>query len=200
MRNKFILSAALAPAAVVMGMAIASPAMADADDLIPLDECLEAAQDIHMGEFVKVEYLSVSPAGVPTYEIEIRDDNDVEWEMMCNARTGDIYELETEVDSAQDEAFAKNAKITEDDAIKTVTARFGGEVVEVEYEIETDGSPTYEIDVSRDGQENEFKVEVDAVTGDIIELSVEEWQIGQEPSEEVGDNAQSGRSSNSSGT
>ena len=171
-----------------LGMAVATPALADADDLIPLDECLEAAQDVHMGDFVKVEYLSVSPAGVPTYEIEVRDDNDLEWEMMCNARTGDIYELETEVDSAQDEAFAKNAKITEDEAVKTVTDRFGGEVVEIEYEVETDGSPTYEIDISRDGQENEFKIEVDAVTGDIIEMSVEEWQIGLEPAEEPNNN------------
>jgi len=184
MRKNMLFSTTLIPTALLLGLTVAAPALADADDLIPLDDCLEAAQDVHMGDFVKVEYLSVSPAGVPTYEIEVRDDNDLEWEMMCNARTGDIYELETEVDTAQDEAFSKTAKIAEDDAIRTVTDRFGGDVVEVEYEIETDGSPTYEIDVARDGQNNEFKVEVDAVTGDIIELSVEEWQIGQEPAEE----------------
>ncbi|MFC3103285.1 PepSY domain-containing protein [Salinisphaera aquimarina] len=154
---------------------------------------MEAAHNVHQGDFVKVEYLSVSPKGVPTYEIELRDEAGTEWELMCNARTGDIYELETEVDSPQDPTFASTAKISEDEARKTATDRFGGEIVEIEYEIEADGSPTYEIDLAQPGQNNEFKVEVDAVTGDIIEMSVEEWQIGEEPSEEVaasGDEAQ----------
>ncbi|MES1925974.1 PepSY domain-containing protein [Salinisphaera sp. T31B1] len=167
-------------------MAITAPAIAKQNaDLVPLEQCIESARSVRQGDIVKVEFLSVSPAGAPTYEIEIRDNDDTEWELMCNARTGDIYELETEADSPQDEAFARQAKITEAQARQTVIDRFGGEIVEVEYEIESDGSPTYEIDVAQDGQDNELKVEVDAVTGDIIELSVETWQIGHEPSEEV---------------
>ena len=86
---------------------------------------------------------------------------------------------------ADDEAFARTAKVSEEDAIKTAQDRFGGDVVEVEYEIESDGSPSYEIDLAQDGQDTEFKVEVDAVSGEIIELSVEQWQIGQEPDEKT---------------
>lgn len=57
-----------------------------------------------------------------------------------------------------------------------------GEVVEVEYEIESDGGSTYEFDViGKDGKET--KVEVDAATGKIIEVHVEEWEIGEEPEE-----------------
>lgn len=155
------------------------------NDTVPLEQCLQAARDVRQGDIVKVEYLSVSPAGAPTYEIEIRDGSDTEWELMCNARTGAIYEIETEAESADDPIFGDTAKIGEQDAIKTAQDRFGGKVVEVEYEIEADGSPSYEIDLAQDGQDTEFKVEVDAVTGDIIELSVEQWQIGQEPEEEV---------------
>ena len=178
--KRLALLAAL-PLALGTTAAIAGPK----NDTVTLEQCLNAAQSVRQGDIVKVEYLSVSPAGAPTYEIEIRDDSDKEWELMCNARSGDIYELETEAESADDEMFARHAKISEEDAIKTAQDRFGGEVVEVEYEIESDGSPSYEIDLAQDGQDTEFKVEVDAVSGEIIELSVEQWQIGQEPEEKV---------------
>lgn len=180
MRSPIYLLAAL-PATLVATVALAG----QAHGTVPLETCLQSAKSVRQGDIVKVEYLSVSPAGAPTYEIEIRDDSDKEWELMCNARTGDIYELETEAESADDEAFAQTAKVNEADAIKTAQDRFGGDVVEVEYEIESDGSPSYEIDLAQDGQDTEFKVEVDAVSGEIIELSVEQWQIGQEPDEKT---------------
>ncbi|WP_353110125.1 PepSY domain-containing protein [Salinisphaera dokdonensis] len=181
MTHKLTCLLATLPLALVTTAAIAG----SKNDTVPLEQCLHAAQSVRQGDIVKVEYLSVSPVGAPTYEIEIRDDSDKEWELMCNARSGDIYELETEAESADDEMFARHAKISEEDAIKTAQDRFGGEVVEVEYEIESDGSPSYEIDLAQDGQDTEFKVEVDAVSGEIIELSVEQWQIGQEPEEKV---------------
>jgi Peptidase propeptide and YPEB domain len=41
---------------------------------------------------------------------------------------------------------------------------------------------TYEFDIlGKDGQET--KVEVDAASGKIIEVHVEDWQIGEEPKE-----------------
>ena len=42
--------------------------------------------------------------------------------------------------------------------------------------------PAYEIDLITDNGK-EFKVEVDAASGAIIEMSVERWQIGEEDSE-----------------
>ena len=52
----------------------------------------------------------------------------------------------------------------------------------MEYELESNGDPSYEIDlVTADG--TEFKIEVDAASGDIIEVSVEAWEIGQEANE-----------------
>ncbi len=42
--------------------------------------------------------------------------------------------------------------------------------------------PAYEIDLITD-HGKEFKVEVDAASGAIIEMSVERWQIGEEDSE-----------------
>lgn len=166
-------------------LSVTAASAAPPDDQISLEQCLDAAQNVRRGDIVKVEYLSVSPAGAPTYEIEVRDSSGTEWELMCNARTGDIYELETEAESADKEAFARTAKVSEAEAIKTAQTRFGGEVVEVEYEIESNGSPSYEIDLAQEGQDSEFKVEVDAASGEIVELSVEQWQIGQEPDEKA---------------
>jgi uncharacterized membrane protein YkoI len=52
-------------------------------------------------------------------------------------------------------------------------------VIESETSIEADGSVSYEFDIkTKDGKEVE--VEVDAVTGKIVEEEVEIYQIGQD--------------------
>ena len=58
-------------------------------------------------------------------------------------------------------------------------AKHAGTVVETEYEIEPDGKASYEFDIAgTDGKE--YKVEVDATTGKIVEENVEVYQVGQE--------------------
>ncbi|MGI8739249.1 MAG: PepSY domain-containing protein [Gammaproteobacteria bacterium] len=133
-------------------------------------------------DFVKVEYLSVTQEGKPSFEIEARDDNGMERELMCDATTGMTYEVEQEVESASDPKFKKHAKVSGQQALKTVTDLYAGEVKEVEYEIEANGQPTYEIDVV-DDNDTEWKVEVDAASGDIIETHIEAWEIGEEAGE-----------------
>jgi uncharacterized membrane protein YkoI len=52
-------------------------------------------------------------------------------------------------------------------------------VTETEYEVEPDGKASYEFDITgADGKE--YKVEVDAATGKIVEESEEAYQIGKE--------------------
>ncbi|OYY91912.1 MAG: peptidase, partial [Methylophilales bacterium 16-45-7] len=49
----------------------------------------------------------------------------------------------------------------------------------IEYELEPDGKASYEFDIlEADGEE--IKVEVDATTGKIVEVSYENYQIGEE--------------------
>ncbi len=147
-----------------------------------LEACLKAANAVKPGAFVKVEKLAVVQGGEPTYEIEIRDRDGAEWELMCAVEDARIYEIEREVRSADDPAFRSRAKVPPQAAANTALAMFPGTIQETEYEIEANGDPTYEFDiVSNDGRE--FKVEVDAVTGRIIEVSVETWEIGEEPEE-----------------
>lgn len=144
----------------------------------PLERCLEAAAGVRSGTFVKVE--SIEFEKKPVYEIEIRNGNGLEHELMCDAGSGKIIEIETEVRSPSDPKF--NAKIDLKSAIGIAQERFSGKVEEIEYEIEEDGQPTYEIDLV-DTQGREMKIEVDAISGKIIEESVEKWQIGEEPEE-----------------
>ncbi|MGH8727913.1 MAG: PepSY domain-containing protein [Burkholderiales bacterium] len=159
-------------------------ATATADDGA-LGDCVRAALAEQKGDFVKVEYLSKSAKGVPTFELELRDADGIEHEFMCDATNGKIYEHETEVDKPSDPKFAKNMKVKEKEARAIANKAHPGEVVEVEYEIESDGGSTYEFDImGKDGKET--KVEVDAATGKIIEVHTEEWEIGEEPKETRG--------------
>lgn len=148
-----------------------------------LHNCMETAQDVKGGMlyFVKVEHLMSMNAQGTVLALELRDRNGREWEFMCDAAAGSIVEVEQEVDSASDQMFSRRAQVSEDDARQTVLDMYGGEIVEVEYEIESDGSPTYEFDTVADG--TEWKVEVSAETGRIIETHVEHCEIGVEEEE-----------------
>jgi uncharacterized membrane protein YkoI len=85
--------------------------------------------------------------------------------------------------SASIPLFQNKAKITYEAAWKTVLdAHPLGEIITTEYEIKTDGPAVYEFDVkTKDGKK--VKVEVDAVSGKIVESSQRIYQIGREPKE-----------------
>jgi uncharacterized membrane protein YkoI len=150
-----------------------------------LGTCLQAASAIKTpaggDDFTKVEYLDPSADGTPTFEIELTAEDGTEWEFMCDATTGRIYEIEQEAASASDARFSRGAEVSEDDARQAVTQLYPGTIGEVEYEIESSGAASYEIDVLSGG--TEWKVEVDAATGAIIEVHVERWEIGVERDE-----------------
>ncbi|MEW8525723.1 MAG: PepSY domain-containing protein [Candidatus Thiodiazotropha endolucinida] len=168
----------LLPTAMAAFAALMSPVAYAAS----LEDCLHAANQIKQGDFVKVEYLNPSAEGIPTYEIEVRTSSGREWEFMCDANTGMIYEIEQEVGSAADPLFSKHAKVTAKQASDTVLGLYPGKIEEIEYEIETNGDASYEIDVVDEGG-TEFKVEVDAASGKVIEVHVEQWEIGEEGDE-----------------
>ena len=145
-----------------------------------VDSCIVAIQKQKTGDIIKLEKLIVS--GKPFYEFEIKDANAMEWELMCNAKTGKITETESEVNSVNDEAFKKNAKLTEKEALDIVLKVHPGTVREVEYEIEQNGDASYEFDIVND-KGVQTKVEVNAANGKIIEVSTEAWEIGVEADE-----------------
>lgn len=145
-----------------------------------LEKCIAAAQKQKTGDIVKLEKLNVK--GKSVYELEIRDPNGFEWEFMCDVDSGKITETEGEVSSVESQAFKSKMKVTEEDAAAIALKEHPGVIQEVEYEIEANGDASYEFDIVND-QGVETKVEVDAASGKIIEVSIEEWEIGEEDDE-----------------
>lgn len=145
-----------------------------------LEKCIAEIKKQKTGEMIKLEKLNI--AGQPIYEFEIEDPQGSEWEFICDASTGRIIETEAEVESADNEAFKRKMKVSEQEATAIALKAFPGTIVELEYEIEDNGNASYEIDIVNQ-QGIETKVEVDAATGKIIESALEEWEIGEEVDE-----------------
>lgn len=145
-----------------------------------LEKCITAIQKQKTGEFVKLEKLNV--AGKAIYEFELEDTNGFEWEFMCDVNSGKVFETESEVSSVNSKAFKSKMKVAEEDAKAIALKAYPGVIEEVEYEIEANGDATYEFDIVN-SKGIETKVEVDAATGKIIEVAIEEWEIGKEADE-----------------
>ena len=153
------------------------PALAFAE--ASMQDCLHAVTAIRPGKFVKVEYLGVTDEHQAACEIEGKPATGRHWEFECVVASGAIIEMEQEVDTPDDPLFKRSMKVDAKQAIATATSLYPGEVAEIEYEIDANGSPRYEIDIV-DLDSIQMKIEVSAVSGKIEEVQVELWQIGEE--------------------
>ncbi len=168
-------------ATLIAAAFFANTAMAGHDNLKPkahdsLGKSVKAALASHDGKIVKVEFKSEGKNGV--YEFDIESADGTSWDIEVDAKTAKVTEVEQEV-KADDAKFKAAAKVTEAAAKATALAAHPGTVAETEYEIEADGKASYEFDItSADGKE--YKVEVDATTGKIVEDNEELYQIGKE--------------------
>jgi uncharacterized membrane protein YkoI len=139
--------------------------------------CLQTALKQQPGHVVKVE-LKLEDAR-EVYEFDIRGVDGKDWDLECVKATGEIVEIEQEVDHPNHPLFKKNVKVNEREARKTALARFPGKIIEVEYEIEANGRSSYEFDIDTiNGRE--IKLEIDATSGEIVEINEERWQVGLE--------------------
>ncbi|MEO0420806.1 MAG: PepSY domain-containing protein [Pseudomonadota bacterium] len=172
---KVIITGALGAALALSAL----PALADHGGT--LEKCLHAASAVRPGQFAKVEYLNVTDEGGAAYEIEVAASNGTDWEFECDD-DGRIIEMEQEVDSVKHPLFAAKMKVDEATARATALRLYPGTIDEVEYEIEMNGDASYEFDVV-DEFGVEFKIEIDATTGDVVEVQVESWEIGIEDDE-----------------
>ncbi len=145
----------------------------------PIDTCIAEIQKEKSGEIIKLEKLNVQ--GKAVYEFELKDAKGFEWEFMCDS-TGKITERESEVTAPSADAFKKTMKVSEKEAAAIALKAHPGKIQEVEYEVEENGNGSYEFDIVND-QSVETKVEVDAASGKIIEVSTEDWEIGEESEE-----------------
>lgn len=173
---RLTLGATLVAAAFFANTAIAGHETFTPKSYDSLGKCLKAALSKHDGKVVKTEYKTEKKVGF--YEFDIESADGTAWDITCNAKTGKVTEIEQEV-TAADAKFKALAKVSEADAKATALAAHPGTVVETEYEVESDGKASYEFDILEADKE-EVKVEVDATTGKTVEVSYENYQIGDE--------------------
>lgn len=161
----------------IAALMVVWPAIALSEQAESFERCLEAAMQQQRGQVIKVELKLEADREV--YEFDIQGMDGVDWDLECLKGTGEIIEIEKEVDHPNHPLFKANVKVNEREARQIALARYPGEIIEVEYEIEVDGRSSYEFDIATfDGVE--IKLEVDASTGEIVEINEERWQIGLE--------------------
>lgn len=143
-----------------------------------METCMKAALAKRPGDVIKLE--RKDERGTPVYEFEILAKDGLSWELECDANSGKITEEEQEVASPDDPLFKAKAKISLEQAKAIALKAAPGEIVETEYEIESNGAASYEFDIKTPAG-GEVKLEVDAASGNIVEdKETELYQIGKE--------------------
>lgn len=145
--------------------------------LVPMEACLDAALDTIPGNPRKLELKMEDDD--PTYEFDIEATVDGQtYNVECNAEEGFVTEVEREVE-ANHPVFKKYAKISEAEARQIALDFFPGDVVSMEYEVGMEGNVTYEYDILN-VHGREYKVDINAATGEIEEANLELYEIGAE--------------------
>jgi uncharacterized membrane protein YkoI len=139
-----------------------------------IEECLKTTHAALGGDVLHAEYESRD--GRPTYEFIIKGKNETYY-VGCDATSGLLREVDILV-SMQDPRWTSIAKIDEAAARVAATERYKGKIEEVKRLLLADGSAVYEVDVEVEGAAGEFNVYVDAVTGKIVRVNIEYWEIG----------------------
>ena len=160
-------------ASLAFGSAIAIEGMPKTN--VSMETCLGAALAMHPGDVVEVE-LTIEN-GVPHYEFEIETADGRETEVECDAMTGKIVEVEWENDNMDLDAFLENAKVSPAQAREAALQRVPGRIDDMDLETTSTGIMSYEFEViTPDGKE--MDVEVDAMTGKVLEVESDVYEIG----------------------
>jgi uncharacterized membrane protein YkoI len=141
-----------------------------------METCMQQAFKKQAGKVIRVELKMEND--VPVYEFDIETEDGKAWDIECDALTARIVEIEEEV-QATDPRFSSLAQVREDEARRTALTKHPGEITAVEYELEPDGSASYEFAI-RQEDGTYFKVEVDVRSGEIVEAHPRLYEIGTE--------------------
>lgn len=139
-----------------------------------LDACVNASLAKHPGKIVSLA--SETEDGKAQFELDIKGNDGMNWEVECDAVSGKINRIEREIDPGTKE-FKSKAKIRLDAAIKIALDKYPGQVRNIEYDQEDDGEISYEFIIeTTDGKL--IEIEVDAVSGKIAGYESIGYRIG----------------------
>ena len=141
-----------------------------------LDKCFIAAHQKYEGHIISLEREVEN--GQPVYEFDIKTKDGKRVEVECNPLTGELSDEEFEV-KKNDKDFKKAVKISAKEAEKIALENTPGKVVEREYGFEG-GIPVYEFDIYSKDKGHEIEVEINAITGEVMESEIEIYDIGED--------------------
>lgn len=158
------------------------------DPVLTAEEASEKAEERYPGKVTEIE---LSEKGSRTvYEMEL-EGPDGEYEIKMDANTGEILKVEQERRSEQQKADMDDMRKDDDEqktdaggqgqvnskkrigyneAKQIALKKFNGKIKEIEIDLD-DGRLIYEVEIRKGKQEAEF--EIDAYTGEILFMSVE---------------------------
>ena len=145
-------------------------------ELTDIDKCYMNAVEKYPGHVLSMESEIENDRLIYEFDIMTKDGNEVEVE--CDAKKHTLHDFEIEYKKG-DKKFTNVVKISESEAEKIALEKYNGKVVDREYSIEN-GNPAYEFDIYIAKKGHEYEVEVDAVTGEILEVEMELYDIGSE--------------------
>jgi uncharacterized membrane protein YkoI len=142
---------------------------------VSMETCLAAALDRYPGKVKELEFGLED--GEPHYEFEILTADGRETEVECSAMTGKIVEVEWENENMDLDAFLENAKVSPAQAREIALRSVPGRVVKMDLETTSTGVMSYEFEV-RAHNGNEVDVEIDAMSGNVIEIEEAIYEVG----------------------
>ena len=145
-------------------------------ELSDVDKCYMKAVEKYPGHVLSMESEIEKDRLIYEFDIMTKDGREVEVE--CDAKNHTLHDFEVEYKKG-DKTFTKAAKISESEAEKIALEKYNGKIVDREYSLEN-GNPSYEFDIYVAKKGHEYEVEVDAVTGEILEVEMELYDIGSE--------------------
>jgi len=141
-----------------------------------IDKCVSAALGKYPGHILTME--SEVEDNRVVYEFDIKTKAGQEIEIECDAINHTLGDFEVEL-AGDDPKFTSAVKLSEQEAKDIALKKYNGKVVDVEYAMENN-VPTYEFDIFVKDKGHEFEVEVNGLTGEIIETEIELYDIGLE--------------------
>jgi len=141
-----------------------------------IDKCVSAALGKYPGHILTME--SEVEDNRVVYEFDIKTKAGQEIEIECDAFNHTLGDFEVEL-AGDDPKFTSAVKLSEQEAKDIALKKYNGKVVDVEYAMENN-VPTYEFDIFVKDKGHEFEVEVNGLTGEIIETEIELYDIGLE--------------------
>ena len=174
-KSKGIVIGALAGAAILgMGAYHSSASSADLDAKLSREEVKEIIQIEYPGAITEFDLEKEN--GRIVYDMKIKGEN-AKYELEVDADTGEVLEVSEEnyKHKTNKEEIVKSEHTPENilsvkEAEEIAQKEFTGTITEIELD-EDDGRYVYEVELREGAQEAE--IELDAVTGDILELDID---------------------------